>query len=40
MQYSYSKKIFTGRNESIRIIGELDNQRPDEWSFTIFLEIS
>ena len=32
--------MFTGRAEPIRIIGEPDNQRPDEWSFTVFLEIS
>jgi hypothetical protein len=40
MQYNYSKKIFTGRAKPIRIIGDPDNQRPDEWIFNLFLEIS
>ena len=30
MQYSYSKKTFTGRAKQIRIIGDLDNQRSDK----------
>ena len=40
MLYNNSQKMFTGRAEPIRIIGEPDNQCPDEWSFTVFLEIS
>ena len=35
MYYNYSKKMFTGRAEPIRIIGEPDNQRPDKWSSNV-----
>ena len=35
MQYNYSKKMFSGRDKLIRIIGESDNQRPDKWSCTV-----
>jgi predicted carbohydrate-binding protein with CBM5 and CBM33 domain len=33
MKYSYSKTILTGRDKSIRINGDSDNQRSDKWSF-------
>ena len=36
IQYSYSKKRFTGRAKEIRIIGDSDNQRPDKWNSTVF----
>jgi len=36
MQYSYSKKMFSGRAKQIRIIGDTDNQRPDKGSSTVF----
>jgi len=29
-QYSYSKEMFCGRAKPIRIIGDSDNQLPDE----------
>jgi hypothetical protein len=32
--------MFTGKAEPIQIIGEPDNQRPDNWRFSVFLEIS
>jgi len=35
MYYSYSKIGFTGRAKPIRIIGVLDNQRPDKRSATV-----
>ena len=35
MQYNYSKKMFTGRSKPIRIIGEPDNQSPDDWRSTV-----
>ena len=35
MQYSYSKKMFTGRAKPIRIIGDPENHRPDERSSTV-----
>jgi hypothetical protein len=35
MQYSYSKKMFTGRAETIWIIGDPDNQLPYKWSSTV-----
>jgi len=38
MQYNYSTKMFTRRAKPIWIIGDigdLDNQRPDKWSFTV-----
>ena len=37
MCYNYSKKMFTGRAKPIRIIGDPDSQRPDEWSYTVYL---
>jgi len=36
IQYSYSKKRFTGRDKQIRIIGDRHNQHPDKWSSTVF----
>jgi len=30
MKYNYSKTMLTGREKSIRIIGDSDNQRPDK----------
>jgi hypothetical protein len=33
--YDYSKKMFTGRVKPIRIIGDPDNQRPDNWRSTV-----
>ena len=35
MQYSYSKKMVTGRADPIRIVDGPDNQLPDEWSSTL-----
>jgi len=35
MYYNYKKKMFTGKTQPIRIIGEPDNQRPDKWSSTV-----
>jgi len=35
MQYTYSKKMFTGRVKPIRIISDPDNQRPDNWRSTV-----
>ena len=37
MQYNYSQKIFTGTAKPIRIIGDPDNQLPDNWSSTVIL---
>jgi len=36
MQYSHSKKRFTGRGKQIRIIGDRHNQHPDKGSSTVF----
>jgi len=33
MKYNYGKTVLTGRDKSIRIIGDSDNQRPDKCSF-------
>jgi hypothetical protein len=35
MQHNYSKKKFTGRAKTIRIIGDPDNQLPNKWSSTV-----
>ena len=35
MQYNYNKKMFIRRAKPIGIIGDLDNQRLDEWSAAI-----
>jgi len=35
MQYSYGKEMFRGRAKQIWIIGCPDNQRPDQWSYTV-----
>ena len=35
MWYIYSKKMFTRRAKSIRIIGDPGNQLPDKWSSTV-----
>jgi hypothetical protein len=35
MQYSYSKKIFTGRGKLIGIIGGPDDKCPDKWSYAV-----
>jgi len=32
-------KMFTGRAEPIRIIGDSDNQRPDMWRCTILKSV-
>jgi len=34
--YSYSKEMFTERAKPFRIIGSPDNERPDQWSSTVF----
>ena len=34
-QVNYSKEMFTGRAKPVRIIGDPDNQRTDEWSSTV-----
>ena len=39
MQYNYSKQIFRGRAKPIRIIGDPDNQLPDNWSSTVLVLI-
>ena len=39
MQDSYSKKMFSGRAMSIRIIGDPGNQRPDKWTSTFYVYI-
>jgi len=36
MNYSYSKKKFSGRAKPDRIIGFPDNQLPDKWSCNVF----
>jgi hypothetical protein len=36
IEYSWSKQMFTGRAEPIRIIGGPDNQRSYKWSSTVF----
>jgi hypothetical protein len=40
VQYSEIKKMFTEMAKSIRIIGDPDNQRPDEWSSTVIVQPS
>jgi len=35
IMYNYSKKMLTGRAKPIRIIGDSDNQIPDNWSYTV-----
>ena len=35
MYYDYGKEMLTGRVKPIRIIGDPDNQRPDECSSTV-----
>ena len=30
------KKMFTGMAKLFRIIGDPDNQRPDNWSYNLF----
>jgi hypothetical protein len=37
MQYNYSKKMFIRRAKPVRMIGDPDNQRPDNWSSTAFV---
>jgi hypothetical protein len=32
--------MFTGMAKPIRIIGDPDNQRPDEWSSTVIVQPS